>query len=65
MGLNKKDRVGIYAPNRLEWMLLQYATALDDLILVNINPAYQLNELKYALNKVQSNYEKIKTLYSD
>ena len=52
LGLNKGDRVGIWALNRHEWILTQFATARIGLILVNINPAYRLSELEYALNKV-------------
>ena len=52
LGLNKGDRVGIWSPNRLEWVLTQFATARVGLILVNINPAYRLAELEYSLNKV-------------
>ena len=50
--LEPGDRVGIWAPNCLEWALTQYATAKAGLILVNINPAYRVHELQYALNKV-------------
>ena len=52
-GLQKGDRVGIWAPNCIEWVLLQFASAKIGAILVTINPAYRKNELKYALNKVQ------------
>ncbi|MEH6545998.1 MAG: AMP-binding protein [Sneathiella sp.] len=52
LGLKKGDRIGIWSPNRLEWVLMQFATARIGLILVNINPAYRLSELEYALNKV-------------
>ncbi|MBL4768888.1 MAG: AMP-binding protein [Rhodobacteraceae bacterium] len=52
LGLNKGDRVGIWSPNRCEWLLTQFATARIGLVLVNINPAYRLSELEYALNKV-------------
>jgi fatty-acyl-CoA synthase len=45
------DRVGVWSPNRFEWVVLQYATARVGAILVNINPAYRANELEYALNK--------------
>jgi len=48
-GLQRGDRVGVWGPNRAEWALVQYATAKAGLILVNINPAYRLNELQYAL----------------
>ena len=52
LGLVKGDRLGIWSPNRSEWVLAQYATARLGVILVNINPAYRLSELEYALNKV-------------
>lgn len=52
LGLAKGDRLGIWAPNREEWLLTQFATARIGVILVNINPAYRLSELEYALNKV-------------
>ena len=50
-GLYRGDRVGIWAPNRPEWLIAQYATARIGLILVNINPAYRTEEVAYALNK--------------
>ncbi|NVJ98542.1 MAG: AMP-binding protein [Alphaproteobacteria bacterium] len=52
IGLEPGDRVGVWAPNRIEWVLTQFATAKAGLIQVNINPAYRLHELEYALNKV-------------
>jgi fatty-acyl-CoA synthase len=52
LGFGKGDRLGVWAPNRSEWILAQYATARIGVILVNINPAYRLAELEYALNKV-------------
>jgi fatty-acyl-CoA synthase len=45
------DRVGIWSPNRAEWVVLQYATARIGAILVNINPAYRTSELRYALQQ--------------
>lgn len=50
-GITPGDRIGIWAPNRYEWVLLQYATARIGTILVNINPAYRTSELKFALNQ--------------
>jgi fatty-acyl-CoA synthase len=50
-GVKKGDRVGIWAPNRFEWVVIQYATARIGAILVNINPAYKTAELEYALNQ--------------
>jgi fatty-acyl-CoA synthase len=50
-GLRKGERVGIWAPNRYEWVVLQYATALCGAILVNINPAYKTTELEYVLKQ--------------
>ncbi len=52
LGLEKGDRVGIWSPNRYEWVLTQFATARIGLIMVNINPAYRLSEVEYSLNKV-------------
>ncbi|MDJ0771485.1 MAG: AMP-binding protein [Ilumatobacter sp.] len=50
-GLEKGDRLGLWAPNYAEWTLVQYATAEIGVILVNINPAYRTHELAYALNQ--------------
>ena len=52
LGLKPGERVGIWSPNNAEWVVTQFATAKAGLILVNINPAYRLSELEYALNKV-------------
>jgi len=52
LGLEPGDRVGIWSPNNSEWVVVQYATAKAGLILVNINPAYRVAELEYAINKV-------------
>src|SRR5215470_14218672 len=52
LGLEPGERVGIWSPNNAEWLITQFATAKAGLILVNINPAYRLAELEYALNKV-------------
>jgi len=50
-GVQVGDRVGIWAPNGIDWMLLQYATARAGAILVNINPAYRAHELGYVLKQ--------------
>lgn len=52
IGLNRGDRVGLWAPNCMEWILTQYATAMAGIVQVNINPAYKTYELEYSLNKV-------------
>jgi fatty-acyl-CoA synthase len=52
LGLVPGDRIGIWAPNRAEWTVTQYAAAKLGLILVNLNPAYRLAEIEFALNKV-------------
>ena len=52
LGSQPGDRIGIWSPNNAEWVVTQFATAKAGLILVNINPAYRLAELEYALNKV-------------
>ncbi len=51
MGLQKGDRIGIWALNRAEWTVLQYATAKLGAILVNINPSYRVHELEYVLKQ--------------
>jgi fatty-acyl-CoA synthase len=51
VGVEKGDRVGIWAPNCAEWTITQYATAKIGAILVTINPAYRTHELSYALNQ--------------
>jgi fatty-acyl-CoA synthase len=50
-GIRRGDRVGIWSPNRFEWVIIQYATARIGAILVNINPAYRTSELEYALRQ--------------
>src|SRR4051794_21545344 len=50
-GVHVGDRVGIWAPNRYEWVVIQYATARIGAILVTINPAYKAAELRHALNQ--------------
>lgn len=50
-GLRPGDRVGLWSPNRYEWVLLQFASARVGVVLVNINPAYRTHELTYAVNQ--------------
>jgi fatty-acyl-CoA synthase len=50
-GIEPGDRVGIWSPNRFEWVITQYATARVGAILVNVNPAYKSSELRYALQQ--------------
>ncbi|MBN2597106.1 MAG: AMP-binding protein [Marinifilaceae bacterium] len=50
-GVEKGDRVGIWSPNRHEWVIVQFATARIGAILVNVNPAYKSAELKFALRQ--------------
>ena len=47
-GIDKGDRVGIWSPNRAEWVVVQYATARIGAILVNVNPAYKAREIEHA-----------------
>ena len=51
LGISKGDRIGIWAPNHAEWVVAQFATPKIGAILVNINPAYRVYELEYALNQ--------------
>jgi fatty-acyl-CoA synthase len=50
-GVKKGDRVGLWSPNRYEWVVTQYATARIGAILVNINPAYRSHELEHVLKQ--------------
>lgn len=50
-GIKKGDRVGIWSPNRFEWVLIQFATARIGAIMVNINPGYKAQELNFALKQ--------------
>ena len=52
LGLEPGDRIGIWSPNNIEWLITQFASAKAGLILVNINPAYRKAELSYTLQKV-------------
>ncbi|MDB4996367.1 MAG: AMP-binding protein [Myxococcaceae bacterium] len=53
-GIQRGDRVGIWSPNRYEWVVLQFATARVGAVLVNINPAYKTAELEYVLNQSEA-----------
>jgi len=53
LGIRRGNRVGIWAPNCVEWVLVQLATARIGAILVNINPAYRTSELEHALTKTR------------
>lgn len=50
-GVKLGDRVGIWAPNRYEWVLVQYATARIGAVMVNLNPAYRKHEVVFAINQ--------------
>jgi fatty-acyl-CoA synthase len=50
-GFEVGERIGIWSPNRVEWALVQYATAKVGVVLVNVNPAYRTHELQYALRQ--------------
>jgi fatty-acyl-CoA synthase len=52
LGLKPGDRVGVWSPNCAQWTVAQFATAKAGLIQVNINPAYRVHEVEFALTKV-------------
>lgn len=56
VGAKKGDRIGVWSPNRAEWTISQFATAKIGAVLVNINPAYRLHELEYALNQSEARF---------
>ncbi|MDI3258724.1 MAG: AMP-binding protein [Sinobacteraceae bacterium] len=49
LGIERGERVAIWATNRTEWAIVQFATAKIGAILVTVNPAYRTRELEYAL----------------
>jgi fatty-acyl-CoA synthase len=51
LGIDRGDRVGLWSPNRAEWLIMQFAAAKVGAILVNVNPAYRRRELEFALNQ--------------
>jgi fatty-acyl-CoA synthase len=51
LGLEPGDRIGIWSPNCAEWVVVQYASARAGVILVNVNPSYRANELRYVLDQ--------------
>ena len=51
IGFVKGDRIGVWSTSNIEWLILQMATARIGAVLVNINPAYRLRELAYALQR--------------
>ncbi|KEA63403.1 Acetoacetyl-CoA synthetase [Marinobacterium lacunae] len=56
VGVRRGDRVGMWSPNNAQWLQTQIATAKIGAILVNINPAYRLHELEYALNQSEARF---------
>jgi fatty-acyl-CoA synthase len=55
-GIKRGDRVGIWAANRFEWVLVQFATARIGAIMVNINPAFKSHNLKYVLEQCKMDF---------
>nr|XP_033500238.1 medium-chain acyl-CoA ligase ACSF2, mitochondrial-like isoform X1 [Epinephelus lanceolatus] len=53
LGLKRGDRLGVWGPNTYEWILFQYASAKAGIIMVSLNPAYQVKEVEFTLKKVQ------------
>lgn len=51
LGIAPGDRVGMWAPNRAEWTIVQLAAAKAGAVLVNVNPSYRTHELAYAVNQ--------------
>lgn len=52
LGLRPGERIGIWSPNNVEWLLTMFGAAKAGLILVSLNPAYRIAEIEYCLNKV-------------
>lgn len=56
IGVKRGDRVGMWSPNCAQWTITQFATAKVGAILVNVNPAYRLHELEYAMNQSEARF---------
>ena len=56
MGVSRGDRVGVWGINTVEWLVLELATARVGALLVNINPAYRVSELRHALRLAEINF---------
>ncbi|KAJ1519697.1 hypothetical protein ONE63_004958 [Megalurothrips usitatus] len=54
LGLSRGDRVAMWGPNSLEWIVAKFACARAGLVLVTLNPAYQAAEVAHCLRKVQA-----------
>ena len=55
-GMEAGDRIGIWAPNCAEWIIVQYAAAKVGAILVNLNPAYRTHEVEFALDQAGNSH---------
>ncbi len=55
IGLKKGDRAAVWATNRPEWVLLQFALARAGVILVTMNTSLKGHEVEYLLRQSQSN----------
>jgi fatty-acyl-CoA synthase len=51
LGMQKGDRLGLWACNSAEWTIVQYSAAEIGLIMVSLNPAYRNYELEYTLER--------------
>ena len=58
IGIKRGDRVGMWGPNSVEWLMTMFAVGRIGAILVSLNPAYQRNEIRYALNEVKPRFAK-------
>ncbi len=51
LGFAKGDRVGIWATNVSQWVLMQFATARAGIVLVNLNLRFRAHELEFVLKQ--------------
>ncbi|MFA1642280.1 AMP-binding protein [Chryseomicrobium imtechense] len=54
LGIQKGEHVAIWADNKREWLLTQFATAKMGAVLVTVNTSYQKQELEYLLKQSDS-----------
>src|SRR5262249_22154000 len=54
IGINRGDRVALWAPNVPEWVILQFALAKIGAILVTVNTSLRTSELEYLLKQAEA-----------
>jgi fatty-acyl-CoA synthase len=56
LGLKKHDHLALWAPNRSEWIITEFAIAKIGGVLVSVDTSAQLQQLEYVLKQSDSKY---------